>query len=545
MLSFLLCTQEEIMGLLKKTGFQTYSATKKLKSLSKKPFDLTKKGNLTPDRINEFVAEGCGYKLLYGTERITSEVMDALLALSVEAHAIKKMEQMQAGAVLNYIQGFPSENRSVLHTATRDFFEQPNKSKVAKEAARQAKNEVEKLEKFIEQLDKNNKFTDLVCIGIGGSDLGPRAHYIALHHLLKERRSVRFISNIDPDDAAMALRGVNLKKTLVLVVSKTGTTLETLSNELFVREKFIAAGLNPAKHFIAVSSQGGPMDDPKKYLECFYMWDWIGGRYSTTSMVGGVMLAFAFGFDVYWEFLRGANAMDKLALNPDIDRNLPLLGALLEVWNRNFLGYQTLAIIPYSQALARYSAHIQQVEMESNGKRVDQQGEPIDFQAAPVIWGEPGTNAQHSFYQLIHQGVDIIPLEFIGYLESQCQEDSEYKGTTLQEKLIANLLAQVIALAQGQNSDNPNKQFLGNRPSHLLIARQLTPASLGSLLAYFEHKVAFEGFIWGINSFDQEGVQLGKVLSQKIIDRFASRKGKGSSQPFPLGDALINQIELC
>lgn len=535
------------MSLLDKetTNFLSYSAVKTLKNLALNPFDLTKEGHLTPQRLNEFVAEGCGYRFLYGTERVTSEVMKALSDLSYEAKAINKMERMQAGEILNYIEGFPSENRSVLHTATRDFFEQPNQAKIARDAAQLARKEVVKLENFIKKLDRDNAFSDLVCIGIGGSDLGPRAHYIALQYLLKEGNQVHFISNIDPDDAAMALRGLNLKKTLVLVISKTGTTLETLSNEEFVKEQFIAAGLNPAKHFIAVSSKGSPMDDPKKYLECFYMWDWIGGRYSTTSMVGGVMLAFAFGFDVYWEFLRGAHAMDKLALNPDINRNLPLLGALLEVWNRNFLGYQTLAIIPYSQALARYSAHIQQVEMESNGKHVDQHGIMVDFQTAPIIWGEPGTNAQHSFYQFIHQGTSIVPLEFIGFQQSQYQKDHEYKGTTLQEKLLSNLFAQAIALAIGQHNDNPNKQFSGNRPSHILLARQLTPASLGSLLAYFEHKIAFEGFIWGINSFDQEGVQLGKVLAQKIIDRFADRKGQGRNQPYPLADALIKHLELC
>lgn len=529
----------------KVSEFSDYAAVKTLKDLALHPFDLTKEGNLTSERLNEFVAEGCGYRLLYGTERITAEVIDALNALATESKAIHKMESMQAGEILNYIDGFPSEKRAVLHTATRDFFEQSNTGKAAVEAAELAKKEVAKLESFIKKIDRDNAFTDLVCIGIGGSDLGPRAHFIALQHLLKKGRQVHFISNVDPDDTAMALRGLNLAKTLVLVISKTGTTLETLSNEEFVKAQFASAGLNPAKHFIAITSQGSPMDDRSKYLEAFYMWDWIGGRYSTTSMVGGVMLAFAFGSEVYWEFLRGASAMDKLALNPDIDRNLPLLGALLEIWNRNFLGYPTLALIPYSQALARYSAHIQQVEMESNGKRIDQQGIPCDFQTAPVIWGEPGTNAQHSFYQLIHQGTAIIPLEFIGFQQSQCQQDNEFKGTTLQQKLLANLFAQALALALGQPNDNPNKQFLGNRPSHILLAKQLTPASLGSLLAYFEHKVAFEGFIWGINSFDQEGVQLGKELAQKIIDRFADRKGQGRNQSYPLGDALIGQLELC
>ena len=252
------------------------------------------------------------------------------------------------------------------------------------------------------------------------------------------------------------------------------------------------------------------------------------------------MLSFAFGFDVYWDFLKGASAMDKVALTKGIDVNLPMLGALLSIWNRNFLKYPTLAVIPYSQALSRFPAHIQQVEMESNGKHSDRLGRPVDFQTGMVIWGEPGTNAQHSFYQLIHQGSDIIPLELIGFKECQYGLDSTFEGTTLQQKLLSNLFAQSLALAIGQKSDNPNKVFLGNRPSHILIGKKLTPYALGSLLAYYEHKVAFEGFLWGINSFDQEGVQLGKVLAMKLIHRFAKTEKTDS---YPLGDALIKQLD--
>ena len=524
----------------KDTSFLQYPATNKLKALAKHPFDLAKEGNLTPQRLAAFTAEACGYRFLYGTERVTEEVMQALVELANEANVHEKIRRMQAGDVLNFIQGYPSENRAVLHTATRDFFEHPNPAKPAAEAAKQAKKEVDKLKTFMATIDRDNQFTDLVTIGIGGSDLGPRAHYIALQHLTKKNRRVHFISNIDPDDAAMALKGLDLKHTLVIVISKSGTTLETRANEEFVRARFKEAGIDAGKHFIAVTGEGSPMDDRSKYLESFYIWDWIGGRYSTTSMVGGVMLSFAFGFDVYWQLLKGANAIDKAALTKDIKTNLPLLGALLSIWNRNFLHYPTLALIPYSQALARYSAHIQQVEMESNGKHIDQKGKHVDFQTGPIIWGEPGTNGQHSFYQLIHQGTDIIPLEFIGFKESQCKQDHILNGTSLQQKLLSNLFAQAIALAIGQKSDNPNKEFTGNRPSHMLLAKQLTPFSLGALLGYFENKVAFEGFVWGINSFDQEGVQLGKVLAQKLIDRFAAQK---QGQPYPLGDAFIKQLE--
>jgi glucose-6-phosphate isomerase len=523
-----------------KKAFTDYPAYKKLEKLAEHPFDLAKEGNLTSERLTHFIAESAGYHLLYGTERVTNEVMKFLVELAEESKALQKMKAMQAGAILNYIEGYPSENRSVLHTATRDFFEHPNTDKEAVAATKQAKQEIEKLKNFIGKLDKENDFTDLVTIGIGGSDLGPRAHYVALQYLLKKGRKVHFISNIDPDDAVMALKGLDLSKTLVIVISKTGTTLETQANEEFVREYFKKAGLKSENHFISVTSQGSPMDDKERYLESFYIWDSIGGRYSTTSMVGGVMLSFAFGFDVYWDLLKGANAMDKQALNEQHDKNLPLVGALLSIWNRSFLHYPSLALIPYSQALSRYSAHIQQVEMESNGKHIDQQGNFVNFATGPVIWGEPGTNAQHSFYQLIHQGTDIIPLEFIGYKESQCGEDSKWEGTTLQQKLLSNLFAQAIALATGQKSDNPNKQFEGNRPSHILLGKQLTPFALGALLSYFENKVAFEGFIWGINSFDQEGVQLGKVLAKKVINRFADPT---KTKPYPLGDAYLNFLE--
>lgn len=525
-------------------AFDRYAATSKLKELAKHPCDLTDPHTLTIKRLEKFVAESCGIKMLYGTERITEEVMKCLVDLEREAHAIHQMERMQAGDVINKIEGFESENRKVLHTAVRDFFDQPNQAKAAMQATQEAKVEIDKLQHFMAKIERENRFTDLIMIGIGGSDLGPRAHYIALKYLQKKNRHVHFISNVDPDDAARVLGSIDLSKTLVVCVSKSGTTLETLTNEEIARSYFTKAALNPQEHFIAVTGKGSPMDDPKKYLESFYIWDWIGGRYSTTSMVGGVMLAFAFGFEVFWEFLRGANAMDKAALQSSIEHNLPLLGALLGIWNRNFLGYPTLALIPYSQALLRYPAHIQQLAMESNGKRIDRHGNFVDFQTGPIIWGEPGTNAQHSFFQLIHQGTATIPLEFVGFKESQYHEDLLYKGTYSQEKLLANLFAQSIALAAGKKDPgNPNKSFPGNRPSHIILAKKLTPNILGSLLAYFEHKVAFEGFIWGINSFDQEGVQLGKMLANKIIAQFAAKRGAEKIFDFALGEAMIKHLE--
>jgi glucose-6-phosphate isomerase len=262
-------------------------------------------------------------------------------------------------------------------------------------------------------------------------------------------------------------------------------------------------------------------------------------------MCAGVTIAFGCGFEVYWELLHGANAMDKTALQPELKTNLPLLGALLGIWNRDFLHYPTLAIIPYSQALSRYAAHIQQVDMESNGKRIDQQGHPVDFDTGPIVFGEPGTSSQHTFYQHLHQGTTASPLEFIGYKQNLYNQDIEIQGTTSQEKLLANLFAQAIALATGKGSDNPNKVFPGNRPSHILLAKQLTPFALGALLSYYENKIAFQGFIWGINSFDQEGVQLGKELAMRIIHRMADQKGypQGEAKPYPLGDAFLHYLD--
>ncbi len=530
--------------LQEKSPFMGYEATKHLKELSHTPIDLSRSNHLTPERLAKYYGEACGYKLLYGTERVTDAVMEALQELVKESKALDKMKRMQDGEVMNFVKPYPSENRAVLHTATRDFFEHPRTAPKAKEAAHLARQELEKLRAFIGKIDSENKFQDMIVIGIGGSELGPRANYVALQYLLKPGRRVYFISNVDPDDATAVLKAVNLKHTLVVSISKSGTTLETETNEEFVRSKLKEAELNPREHFISVTMPGTPMDNREHYFETFYLWDWIGGRYSTTSMVGGVILAFAYGFDVFCEFLRGAHDMDLAAMQPDIKHNLPLLEALLGIWNHNFLKYPTLAIIPYSQALRDYPAHLQQVDMESNGKLLDQQGKFVDFETGPVLWGSAGTNSQHSFFQLLHQGTSTVPLLMIGFKKNQYEEDLEVNGTTSQEKLLSNLFAQSLALALGNQPENPNKFCPGNRPTHILLGERLTPYSLGALLAFYEHKVAFQGFIWGINSFDQEGVQLGKLLANKLIERFADYRGKAKDKkPDPLGDAYLKHLE--
>jgi glucose-6-phosphate isomerase len=284
---------------------------------------------------------------------------------------------------------------------------------------------------------------------------------------------------------------------------------------------------------IAVTSETSPLAHNPDYLAAFYMDDYIGGRYSSTSGVGGAVLSLAFGPDVFAEFLNGAAEEDKLALNKDITKNPALLDALIGVYERNVQEYPSTAILPYSQALSRFPAHLQQLDMESNGKSVNRFGEKIDYVTGPVIFGEPGTNGQHSFYQLLHQGTDIIPLQFIAFQENQTGKDVIIEDSTSQVKLAANVTAQIIAFACGKTDENPNKAFAGERPSSLIHGKQLTPAALGALLAHYENKVMFQGFVWNVNSFDQEGVQLGKVLAKSVL----SGKMDGALKAF--ADLLI------
>ena len=521
--------------------FNEYPSFRKLQELATNPYDLSKEGNVTPKRIHQFKVECLNLKLLYGTERVNEKILHSLFDLANQGNVYEKMKQMQAGAVINKIEGYPSENRMVLHTAMRDFFERQHEGERAKDATALAYRELEKLKKFLDHVEQQ-KFTDMIQVGIGGSELGPKAIYLALEAFKKKGRQVHFISNVDPDEVARVLRQVDLTKTLVVIVSKSGTTLETVTNEELIRKKFLDAGLVPTNHFLAVTGKGSPMDNLERYRESFFIWDYVGGRYSTTSMVGCVMLAFAFGMEKLLDFLRGASCMDKIALEEQPDKNLPLLSALLGIWNHNFLHLPTTAIIPYSQALSRFPAHLQQCDMESNGKQIDKEGNRVDFSTGPIIWGEPGTNGQHSFYQLIHQGTLPVPVEFIGFATNQYHEDSLLTGTTSQEKLLSNLFAQSIGLATGKKSDNPNRSFAGNRPNRILLAKQCDPYTIGAILSYYEHKIAFQGFIWNINSFDQEGVQLGKILANKIIDQF---KKKGKNEPFendfPVAAAYIHE----
>ena len=522
-----------------------------LRQLSAKAFDLSAANALTPERIRQFQASACGFTLLYGTQRVDGETMRALQELAGQSEAVEKFRSLMAGAVMNRIDGHESEQRQVLHSASRAVFDDlPAHFDTggAQEAIISAREALQKLADFLGRVDSaslrnetGEPFTDLVNIGIGGSDLGPRALYLALRPDGIPGRRVHFISNVDPDDAAGVLGSLDLSRTLINVVSKSGTTLETLTNETLARRAFERVGLRPEKHFLCVTGKGSPLDNPAKYLDSFYMFDYIGGRYSATSMVGGVCLGFGLGMETFRQILRGAREMDLASASTDLAGNLPLLSALLGIWNRNFLGHQTLAVLPYSQGLIRFAAHLQQLDMESNGKRITTAGLPVDFETGPIVWGEPGTNGQHAFYQLIHQSETVVPCEFIGFRQSQFGEDVTVQDTSSQQKLLANLLAQSLGLASGQKNDNPNKVFPGNRPNSVLIADKLTPYSLGALLAYYENKVTYQGLIWNINSFDQEGVQLGKVLADRLIAHFAAGNA-GSAKAVgddPVGLALL------
>lgn len=526
-------------------AFNELKSVSKLKDLAKKPFDLTNEDAFNSDRINEMCLVNEHFRLLYATEQVTQEVMDALYLLSEEAQVSAKMKAMQGGEVLNFIEGYESEHRSVLHTAMRDFFGNENSEKAAKEARQKAWVENEKLKKFLEENDKSERFTDLVVIGIGGSELGAKALTVAMEHYNKPNRRLFFVSNVDPDNAAKVASEVNLEKTLVASISKSGGTLETLTNEALMRHHFEKKGLDSKGHFVAVTGEGSPLDDESKYLERFYIWDFIGGRYSVTSMVGALPLAFCLGHETFLEILKGANYMDKHVMSSKPKENLPLTSALIGLWNRTFMSHHTVAIIPYSQALGRFAAHLQQLDMESNGKRIDKKGKSVDFDTGPIIWGEPGTNSQHSFFQMLHQGTTPVPIEFIGFKECQYGDDLNVKGTYSHEKLLSNMFAQSMALANGHKNNNPNKNFSGNRPSRILLGKKLDPFTVGAILAYYEHKVAYQGFIWNINSFDQEGVQLGKVLANQMIDLFGKKREKTLREDdLPVGQAYLKHLEL-
>ena len=476
------------------------------------------------ERVKKYNAPmAAGLNFNYAAKQIDDNVLEALAKLAKETELVEKFAALYNGEVVN-----TGEKRLVLHHMTRgqlgDVVEADGCDKRTFYVQQQ-----QNIAEFANKVHNGeitnaagDKFTTVVQIGIGGSDLGPRAMYLALENWARVNNTfkmeAKFISNVDPDDAAAVLNTIDVEHSIFVLVSKSGTTLETLTNESFVKDALKNLGLDPAKHMIAVTSETSPLAKSDDYLAAFFMDDYIGGRFSSTSAVGGAVLSLAFGPDVFAQFLEGAADMDALAKNENLLENPSMLDALIGVYERNVLGYKNTAILPYSQALSRFPAHLQQLDMESNGKSVNRFGEPVNYQTGPVIFGEPGTNGQHSFYQLLHQGTDIVPLQFVGFKNNQMGRDVLIQNSTSQQKLCANVVAQIVAFACGKENEDRNKNFEGGRPSSIIIGEKLDPKSLGALLAHFENKVMFQGFVWNINSFDQEGVQLGKVLATRVLN---------------------------
>jgi glucose-6-phosphate isomerase len=484
-----------------------------------------------PGRAAALTATGADLVLDYSKHRITRDTLGLLTALARRAGLPERTEAMFSGAHIN-----TSENRAVLHTALR----LPRDAQLVVDG----QNVVADVH---ETLDRMGSFTDsvrsgewtgytgeriraVVNIGIGGSDLGPVMAYEALRAYADRSLEMRFVSNIDPTDIFEATRDLDPASTLFVISSKTFTTLETLTNARTARD-WLLNGLGGdekavAKHFVAVSTnaelvKGFGIDE----ANMFGFWDWVGGRYSVDSAIG-LSLMIAIGREQFGEFLAGLHAIDEHFRTAPLEQNLPVIAGLLNVWYVNFFGTQTHAVLPYSQYLHRLPAYLQQLTMESNGKSVKGDGSPVTTATGEIFWGEPGTNGQHAFYQLLHQGTRLVPADFIGFAEPNhvIPVDAE---TDMHDLFMANLLAQTSALAFGKTAEEiagegtpadvvPHKVMPGNRPTSVIMARKLTPSVLGQLIALYEHTTFVEGTIWGIDSFDQWGVELGKVLARKL-----------------------------
>lgn len=513
------------MSAIQFNNFDTTTSYRQLQKLAATPILLRQE--LNSERVRSYqVAIGDILNYNYAAKKVNEAVMTVLQQLAEEQQLLRKYQLLLNGEIMN-----TGEKRKVLHQLTRVQL-----GDVVLDEGTDLRNfylDQQKNIKLFSEIIHSGElkgstgkaFTNVVQVGIGGSDLGPRALYLALKNYVKQekgkqRMNAFFISNVDPDDANEILSLLDFETTLFILVSKSGTTQETLTNEMLVREyvkKANIPGFDINKHFIAITSATSPLATSSAFLTSFFMNDYIGGRFSSTSPVGGAVLSLAFGAEIFERLLTGAAIADNNALNRNIRENAALLDALIGVWERNFLGYPATAVLPYSQALSRFPAHLQQMDMESNGKSVNRAGEPLNYVTGPIIFGEPGTNGQHSFYQLLHQGTDVVPLQFIGFLKPQFGNNFSFDGSTSQAKLNANLVAQIVAFARGKDDVNPNKNFLGERPSSLIFSDRLTPEFLGALLAHYENKVMFQGLIWNVNSFDQEGVQLGKVLTSQVL----------------------------
>ena len=481
-----------------------------------------------PKRAEKFSLKWKNFLLDFSKNRITDETMQLLLQLSEEVHLKDAIQKYFDGDIINQTEG-----RAVLHTALRAK-ESDTVLVDGKNVVEEVYEVKEKIKIFTQRVISGEKngytgksFTDVVNIGIGGSDLGPAMITEALK-FYKNHLKVHFVSNVDGDHVHEVLRELDPETTLFVVVSKTFTTQETLSNATTIKKWFLksATQQDVAKHFAAVSTNAKAISEFGIASEnVFPMWDWVGGRFSLWSAVG-LSVALAIGFENFDALLSGANEMDEHFKKEDFDKNIPVVLALLSVWYNNFYGAETEAIIPYTQYLSRFSAYLQQGIMESNGKSVDRNGIPVNYQTGTIIWGEPGTNSQHAFFQLIHQGTKMIPVDFIGF------NDSLHGDTDHHNKLMANFFAQTEALMNGKTGSEvkkelegknmsedqlqkllPFKIFDGNNPTNTILIDKLTPKSLGALIALYEHKIFVQGVIWNIFSYDQWGVELGKQLA--------------------------------
>jgi glucose-6-phosphate isomerase len=467
----------------------------------------------------------------YSKNLVNAEVFSHLLDLAAECKVWDAMQAMFSGEIINQ-----TEKRSVLHTALRNFSGEPIYSE-GKDVMPGVIQELEHMKSFCQKIHSGEwrgysgkPIRNIVNIGIGGSDLGPVMVSEALKHYWIDGMQAYFISNVDATQIVEILKKINPEETLFLIASKTFTTQETMTNAHSAREWFLKSAIDPAniaKHFVALSTNE---TEVVKFgidrSNMFVFWDWVGGRYSLWSAIG-LSIALIIGYPAFEEMLQGAHSSDKHFKNTPFERNIPVIMALLGIWYRNFFGSQTEAILPYDQYMHRFPAYFQQGNMESNGKSVDRNGIPVTYSTGPVVWGEPGTNGQHAFYQLIHQGTVLIPCDFIAPVFSHNPSGDHHA------KLLSNFFAQTEALMNGRTPDElfaahvkpeliPFKFFSGNRPTNSFLIKLITPFSLGQLIALYEHKIFVQGVIWNIYSFDQWGVELGKELAGKILPELKS-----------------------
>ncbi|MFP4444974.1 MAG: glucose-6-phosphate isomerase [Desulfosudaceae bacterium] len=494
-------------------------------------------------RLEDFSLRHDDFLFDFSRQRLDQAVLDGLYDLAAERKIQQQFQAMTDGATVNV-----TENRAALHTAARDFTRTSltvDGMDVLAEM-RRVRQEIREFARAVHDGTlrgaTGQPFRHVVVIGIGGSYLGTEFAARALRAYADKGLTLHFLANVDIHNFGEVAAEIDPAATLWIVVSKSFTTAETMANANQARAFMTAQGLEPARHFVSVTSQGSPGDNPDDpaafpVLKSFHMFDFIGGRYSVTSAVGGVPLALYLGYDRFEEFLRGAHAMDEHTRLAPAEQNLPLTAALLGVWNNNFLGYSAQAIIPYAAPLARLTPHIQQLYMESNGKSVTAEGKPVETATGMLIFGEPGTNAQHSFFQLAHQGT-AFPIDFIGVMTPQYSRyQATSRGVTNHQELWANLVSQPRALAEGRATEDPHRSFAGNRPSSTIILPDLSPGSLGRLLAFYEARTVYEAFVWGINPFDQFGVELGKTLAGDARRQLAAAN-QGEPDPFASADPI-------